>query len=347
MAVIVHASNFTVGPKGGYHNTSIRLSNGLVRNGHLVLNFSDRDVARASSIMGSRKFGRGAVNRMLRDYCRLNRPDLLLLGHADTIAPGTVAEIRDAIPGLRVLQWNIDPLFDDGNVRRIASKRGVVDATLVTTGIAALGPLRQGGHRVGFLPNPVDPSIERGENHRRADLPFDLFYACAFGHETRHVCGRDWTMDGLMSALLGEVPNVKARLCGLLGKPRLDGANYQDALESAGIGLNVSRRPDWPLYSSDRLAHLIGNGMAVLMERVTGYDAFFGDDEMLFFSSFEELVRQVRDTVADPARRQAVATAGHAKYHRYFNERTVARYVLDFAFERADARSYGWPEGLI
>lgn len=348
MAVIVHAGSFTIGAKGGFqHNVAIKLSNGLIRNGHLVLNFSDRDVARASSIMGSRKFGRGAVNRTLRDYCRINRPDLLLLGHADMIEAATVAQIRDAVPGLRVLQWNVDPLFDAGNMRRIKAKQGVVDATLVSTGIAALAPLRQGGRRVGFLPNPVDRSIEHADNQRREALAFDLFYACAFGHERRYVCGRDWTMDELMAALLRELPDVKARLAGLLGAPRLAGAAYQDALQSAAIGLNISRRPDWPLYSSDRLAQMIGNGMAILIERVTGYDAFFGEDEMLFFASFEELVRQVRDAVADPARRQAVAAAGYAKYQRYFNERTVAQYVLDFAFDRADPRSYGWPDGLI
>ena len=49
MAVIVHASSFTVGAKGAFqHNTAIKISNGLIRNGHLVLNFSQRDVARSS-----------------------------------------------------------------------------------------------------------------------------------------------------------------------------------------------------------------------------------------------------------------------------------------------------------
>jgi len=349
MAVIVHAASFTIGRKGGYqHSTSIKLSNGLIRNGHLVLNFSDRDVARASSIMGHSKFGRGNVNRTLFDYCRVHRPDLLLLGHADLIDAATITDIRNAVPGLRVVQWNVDPLFEPENVARIESKLSVVDATLVNTGPKALGPLRAGGRRVGFLPNAVDPSIERAENHLKPVLPFDLFYAC--GHPSRplrRVCGKEWDMDEFMATLLAELPDVRPLLAGLNGRPRLTGADYQTALESAALGLNISRRADSPLYSSARLAQMIGNGIAVLIERATGYDQLFGDDEMLFFSSLDELAARIRDVLAEPGRRQALAARGREKYLRLFNERVVARYLFDFAFDQADAAAYGWPSGLI
>jgi Glycosyl transferases group 1 len=349
MAVIVHAASFTIGTKGGFqHNTAIKLSNGLIRNGHLVLNFSDRDVARASSIMGHSKFGRATVNRTILDYCRLHRPDLLLLGHADLIDPATISDIRNAAPGIRVVQWNVDPLFEPENVARIEAKMSFVDATLVTTGPKALGLLRAGGRRVGFLPNPADPSIERGENHLKPVLPFDLFYAC--GHPSRplrRVCGKDWDMDEFMTALLAELPGVRPLLAGLHGRPRLAGADYQTALESAALGLNISRRGDSALYSSDRLAQMIANGMAVLIERATGYDRLFGDNEMLFFSSFDELVAKIRGAVAEPGRRQALAARGRDKYLRLFNERVVARYLFDFAFNEVDAPAYGWPPDLV
>jgi hypothetical protein len=346
MTVIVHASSFTVAAKGGnQHNTAIKLSNGLIRNGHLVLNFSERDVARANTLLGHRKFGRSRVNRTLLDYCRMHRPDLLLLGHADIVEPATVTEIRNAVPGVRVLQWYVDALFVPQHVPRFEAKADVVDATLISTGIAGLGPLRKDGRRVGFLPNPVDASIERGENHLRRDLPYDLFFAC--GDLIRNVCGEERHMNDFVAALLRDLPGVRPLLGGLLGRPHLRSAAYQQALESAAIGLNLSRRADWPLYSSARLAQMIGNGMAILIERSTGYDALFGEDEMLFFSSVAELTAQIRRAVADPSRRQAVAAAGYEKYQRLFNERTVARYVMDFAFDRADAASYGWPAGLI
>jgi hypothetical protein len=341
---IVQVGNFPFGLRPGFqHGVAVKLSNGLIRNGHLVLNFSDRDIARARAPFGSRKFGRQPANAALEAFCRHHRPDVLLLGHADMIMPATVARIRDALPGLRVAQWNVDPLFEPDNVRRIESKLGVVDVTFVSTAGAPMAALRAGGHRVAFLPNPADPSIERGRVDLAEHLDHDLFYAC--GHPSRPlrlICGREWDMEDFVRALAARLPRLRMLLGGLLGRPHLVGAAYQAALERCALGLNVSRRPDHPLYSSDRLAQLAGNGLVVLMERATGYDTIFSDDEMAFFASFDELVAQIERLLADPARRRAMAAAGRARYLALFNERAVAARLLDILFGREDQDWMPW-----
>ena len=341
---IVHVGYFPFGLKPGFqHGVAVKLSNGLIRNGNLVLNFSDRDIARARAPFGSRKLGVAPANAALLAFCRHHRPDVLLLGHADVIAPATIAAIRAALPGLRVAQWNVDPLFEPDNVRRIAGKQPVVDASFVSTAGAPMAALRAGGHCVAFLPNPVDLSIERG----RADLAdrpeYDLFYAC--GHPSRPrrtICGRDWDMEDFFRALKARLPELRLCLGGLFGAPHLAGAGYQAALEHCAIGLNISRRADHFLYSSDRLAQLAGNGLVVLMERATGYDSIFSDAEMAFFASFDELVGQLAQLVADPARRRAIAAAGRARYAALFNERAVAARLLDVLFGRLDQDAVPW-----
>ena len=96
---IVHVGSFPFGLRPGFqHGVPTKLSNGLIRNGHLVLNFSDRDVARARSIFGSRKFGRRAVNVALQDFCKHHRPNVLILSHADVIDSATIASIRADLP---------------------------------------------------------------------------------------------------------------------------------------------------------------------------------------------------------------------------------------------------------
>jgi len=255
-----------------------------------------------------------------------------------------VAELRRAIPAMRVLQWNVDPMFEPDNVNRLRGKLEVVDATLVSTAGEALAPLRRPGMALGFLPNPVDFSIESGKAHTYAALPFDLFYAC--GHPSsppRHLFGRDWNMDRFFAELRVLVPGVRACVAGIEGHPTIAGAPYQDALERSAAGLNASRRNDALLYSSDRLAHMAGNGQAVLIDRGTGYDTLFDDGQMVFFSTMEELARQVRRLIAEPALRQAIAQAGRARYHDLFNETVVARYVVDVAFGTHDATRYEWP----
>ncbi len=345
MVLVVHAANFGIRPKGAFQNNVERkLTDGLIRNGHQVIAFSDRDAAMAGSPFGAtRAGGLGYANRALRDLCLAIEPEVLILGQTDVIRPPTVADVRARLPAMRVLQWSVDALFEPGNMERLTRNLPVVDATLVTTAGDALAPLARPGKRVGFLPNPVDFSIERGENHLQADLPFDLFYACGNPADLRDVGGRAWKMDDFARALMQALPTLRPRWVGLMGQPTLGGAAYQRAVESTALGLNVSRRTGQLLYSSDRLAHLAGNGLAVLIERSSGYDRLFTDDEMAFFSTFDDLVGQIDRLVKDPARRMRLAAAGRARYHELFNEQRVAAYLLDVALGRPEPSAYPWP----
>jgi hypothetical protein len=346
MARILHVSNFSLRAKGAFlHKVEHKVTHGLIRNGHQVINFSDRDAARAGSMFNSVKGGgQKAANRALADFCREMAPDALFLGHSDVIEPETVADIRARRPGLKVLQWNVDPMFEPENVRRIESKLDVVDATLVSTAGEALAPLRRPGKLLGFLPNPVDFSVERGQCHEVRDLPYDLFYAC--GHPSRpprEVLGRDWDMNAFMRELAGRVQGLRALTPGIDGAPNLGGDAAQQAMEQAALGLNISRRDDVLLYTSDRMAQMCGNGQAILIARSTGYDGLFSDEEMVFFDSLDGLAERIRGLIAEPKRRMRIAAAGRARYHALFNEQIVAAYMLDVALGRIDPAAYSWP----
>ena len=169
---------------GFQHSVSVKLSNGLIRAGHLVLNFSDRDVARALSWFGSRKLGQPwyLANAALAAFCEHH---LTRFGCC-WVTPTSSCRIRSrryAPPCLGCASHNGTSIrcFEPDNIRRLNNKFGVVDATFVSTSGPAMRALRTGGHKVAFLPNPMDVSIERG---KRCDLmadrlEHDLFYACA------------------------------------------------------------------------------------------------------------------------------------------------------------------------
>jgi hypothetical protein len=341
---IVHVSGFPFGlRRAPHHSVELKLSNGLIRLGHLVLNFSDKDVARAKSLFGSRKYGVKPANRALLEFCRFHRPDVLLCGHADVILPETLAAIREAVPGVKIGQWNVDPLFEPDNIARFQTKLPVVDASFVTTAGAPLQVLRDGRWPISFMPNPTDQSIERGRCDLNPNLPFDLFYNVGNPvRPKRHICGQDYDMNDFMSELLARLPHIRPLLAGALGTPLVFGAAYQSALESAAIGLNFSRRPDHYLYSSDRIAQFAGNGMVVCIERATGYGDLFGEDEMVFFSSIDELVEKIARLSADITARMRLAEAGRAKYVAKFNERAVAGHLLAVLLGEAAPEEMNW-----
>ncbi len=344
MVRIVHASNFSRKAKGAFqHSVEHKISNGLIRNGHAVSNFSDRDVARAGTVLGHRAFGAGAANRAFRDFCRSVAPELIVLGHADIISAAMLSDLRSELPGARILQYNVDPLFETDNVATILSKIDVVDATLITSAGEALRPFHKPGRIVAFMPNPVDFSIECGRSHERRDLPYDLFYACGNENDPRYLCGRDWTSRDLIAHIGRSAPETRILSPGVRGQPQLAGGRYQRALESAAIGLNVSKRNDLFLYSSDRIAQLAGNGLATLVDRATGYERLLAEGEFVYFSTIDELMEKLSKLIGDPTYRQNVAAAGRARYHALFNEQAIAKYLVDVAFGSLDEGSTPWP----
>jgi len=219
-----------------------------------------------------------------------------------------------------------------------------VDATLISTAGPSLEQFRRPGHVVGFLPNPVDISIERGRVDLQPKTEFDVFYACGNpSRPKRVVCGEAWDMEDFITRLRGRLPGVSMTTPGMFGHRLLNGAAYQSGLLSAAIGLNISRRADDYLYSSDRIAHVMGNGLLAMIERSTGYDQLFSEDEMVFFSSFDELAEATQRFAGDPALRMRIAQAGRARYIELFNERRIAAYVVEAALGRANPADYPWP----
>ncbi len=194
------------------------------------------------------------------------------------------------------------------------------------------------------MPNPVDFSIESGRNHERRELPYDLFYACGNENDPRGLCGQDVTARELLALIERRAPGIRILSPGARGAPNIAGAKYQAALELAAVGLNLSRRNDVYLYSSDRLAHLTGNGLAVLMERSNGYEEFIPEGEFVYFASRRNDREAAPPGIGDTDSTASASQRRGGRATALFNEQTVAKYIVEVGvFGRFDpfARSLG------
>src|SRR5665213_3212524 len=146
------------------------------RAGHLVVEFSDRAVARGSGPLRLRGTGGGWANRRFLQCVDELRPDLILLHFADAITNASLAEARRLSPGVRIADINIDPIDTPKNQRRLALRKGVADALFVTAAEPALGGHAGPKGFAAFFPNPVDASVETGRAFDIAAPPFDLLF---------------------------------------------------------------------------------------------------------------------------------------------------------------------------
>ena len=105
---IIHITNFNERHNGRlFYNTGKRINNGLVRLGHSVLEFSDRDI-----LSNNRKLndlnGAKYLNSKLLSVVGNYSPDLIILGHADLIDIKTLKTIRKYYPQIKITQWFLD-----------------------------------------------------------------------------------------------------------------------------------------------------------------------------------------------------------------------------------------------
>ena len=75
-------------------------------------------------------------------------------------------------------------------------------------------------------------------------------------------------------------------------------------------------------------------------------ELFDEDKEMIFVDSAAAMRDAALALKRDDARRRRVAEAGHAKAHRAFNERVVARFIEEALFRKTFSQGYAWPTTL-
>jgi hypothetical protein len=339
---ILHVANRAEKKYGKlFYSFPYKINNGLVRNGHNVIWFSDRDISRALAPIKSQKLGKSACNKALIEFCRNFRPDIILFGHADIITAETIDRIRSEQGQIRVGQYNIDALFVPSNIKNIHSKADVVDMTFVTTDGNVLSRVAKGRSSAAFVPNPVDSSIEVHKNFESDRLPVDVFFA----GQISHLSASDDLRNSL-TRLPNDLPEMKIAI-----HHSIWGDDHQQALGQAKIGLSLSTVPaviseldkeTFFLYSSDRISQYMGNGMLTITDRIFEMQKLYGEGTLIEVRDYKELIEKILYFMQNTTSACNIAREGWRVAHQYFNEKLVVRYMVDALTGGSCSGGYKW-----
>ncbi|MEG9861587.1 MAG: glycosyltransferase [Parvularculales bacterium] len=319
---ILCAGNYDDRDQGRFFYSVIRkLTAGFNRTGHMVYPFSDRDIARASNIFHTRTLGVRQTNRKFLMACDHFKPDVIFLLHADIIKNETLREIRHKYPHVKIAYCSVDLPTQPSTRQKLHRFADVVDTLFLTSSGEDQRQFARPHNRVAFIPNPVDASCERYRAFENP-TPKAHVFAAMTGESTDP---RIKTAEDLRRAL----PDLSFSYWSFSGNPSLLGADYLEELSACRMGLNLSRSNDMPLYASDRIAQYTGNGLLTFTHGATGLQALYDDNEMVFFDDTEELIDKVRYYAENDSMARTIAARGHAKAHGVYNERIIARYILD------------------
>lgn len=334
---IVHAANLQL-DKDGAHlwNQDQKIHHGLIRSGHFAYPFSINDRARMLSPTGSKTFGKKKTNRALLETCRNVHPDLLLLGHAQYISADTLSEIRRLLPDIRIGLWYVDPLWDEQPIRHLRDRLDVLDAVFCSTAGPMLEDLATPTCAAGFIPSAVDPGIEchNACQTPAGDLSHDLIF---FGRDKGEPERRAF-LEGLRDRL----PDLRLGFFGCLDQAGVFGWEKEQVIVHSKMALNLSRRSDVPLYSSSRVAELMGNGILTLTPRGAGLEELYAEDQVAYFDGLDDATETIRRLAADDDSRIATARRGRERVHRDYDGAAIARFILQLTTRDPAWRDAPW-----
>tara|TARA_Y100000741_G_scaffold199422_1_gene151719 strand:- start:680 stop:2812 length:2133 start_codon:yes stop_codon:yes gene_type:complete len=335
---VLHVANFNEKHDGRLFFVSVahKLSNGLIRLGHSVLNYSDRYVMRISKTAFNFS-AQSKLNENLLNTIKNYNPDLLLLGHADLINNNTLLEAKKIIPNLKISQWFEDPLISKGpdyekNKKKVLDKITSIDSAFITTSPDVL-KFKVNKKKVHYLPIPVDSSIESLKIFEKTDYKNDVFFAMSHG-VNRGVLKSGKTDDReiFLNKLVQKNPNIVFDFYGLKGKQPVWANDFFNILPKSKMALNLSRGSPIKYYSSNRIASLIGNGIFTLIDKKTQLNDFFSKDELILYNNIDDLSKKIKFYSENDSLRKKIAKKGWKKYHSKFNSTVVAKYIVNKTF---------------
>jgi len=343
---ILHVTNFNERHDGRlFFNTGRRINNGLIRLGHSILEFSDRDIQKYyksyKDFSGSKN-----LNNKLKKTCYNFKPDVIIFGHADLVSPETLGELKDDYPNLKMSQWFLDPLNKNGpdyqrNKNRILDKSDFMEANFLTTSPDVLNFLSK-KTRNYFIPNPSDSSFETLKNYNK-NCNMDVFFALSHGvHRGTLKSGKYDDRASFVRKLIDKTKNVKFDVYGIDKVQPIWADHYFKTISNSKMGLNLSRGEPIKYYSSDRITQIIGNGLVTLIDEKTGYQDFFEKDEMVFYKNLNDLSEKISRISQDEKLRRKIGKNGRNKYLKYFNSTLVADFILNKTFDIKSKTKHIW-----
>ena len=311
-----------------------KFTNGFVRNGHDVLEISDRDYMKNNKSFSLIPNKNNFQNFLIESFKNYN-PDILFFGHTKNLNLETIDKLRSINKNLIISQWNEDPVmsgldYSKQNLSNINLYADFVDHNFITTHPSVIKN-KVNNSNFHFFFVPVDKNIERYDVYRLRPKN-DLFYAMSHGVNRANL--KQGTEDNrikFLDKLVKKIPKIKYDFYGFLNKQPIWGNDFNNALIDSKMGLNLSRGKPTKYYSSNRIASIMGNGLLTFVDKNVEMSDFFNQNEIVLYSNINDLSDKIKFYSTNEKLRKKIAKNGKKKYFKIFNEKRISKYLIDIS----------------
>jgi len=310
-----------------------KFTNGFIRNGHDVLEISDRDFVKQNRTFSLTNTETKFQQYLVETFKNYN-PDLLFFGHTKNIAINTISQFRTLNKNLIISQWNEDPImssldYSQTNMKNISNYANLVDHNFITTDPSVFLKQNKNIKNLHFFFVPVDQNIECFDVYK-LNPSRDIFYAMSHGvNRATLKKGKTDSRINFLNLLIKKIDNINYDFYGFENKEPIWGNNFYKALVGSKMGLNLSRGLPTKYYSSNRIASLMGNGLLTFIDRKTQMNDFFNNNEIIFYDNITDLSDKIKYYKKNEKSRIRIAKNGKKKYFKLFNELKTTKYIVD------------------
>ena len=310
-----------------------KFTNGFIRNGHDVIEISDRDYVRQNKTLSLINVKNKFHNYLLETFKNYN-PDLIIFGHSDHVTADILSDFRSINKNVIVSQWNEDPFLDDfkdksKNIDKLKKYIPLVDHSFITTNPSVINISTKQAQNIHYFITPVDKNIECFDIFK-LNPENDIFYAMS--HGVNRAILKEGKIDSrvtFLEKLIKKIGEIKYDFYGFGKQEPVWGNDFYKSLLNSKMALNLSRGNPKKHYSSNRIASLMGNGMLVFIDRKVDFNHFFSKKEIISYNSIDDLASKIKYYKKNDKLRKTIARNGKNKYFKLFNETKISKYIID------------------
>ncbi len=310
-----------------------KFTNGFIRNGHDVIEISDRDYVRQNKGINLLSF-RDKFHTYLIETFKNYNPDLVIFGHSENINQEILSDFRSINKKIIISQWNEDPLMKNlsdtsENVNKLKRFFPMVDHSFITTNPSVLKLSKKFTQYIHFFMTPVDKNIECFDVFKLKPEN-DVFYAMSHGVNRATLKeGKTDNRVTFLEKLIKKIDGVKYDFYGIGKQEPIWGNEFYKSLLNSKMALNLSRGEPTKHYSSNRIASLMGNGLLVFIDKKVKMSNFFNSSEIVSYDHIDDLAEKIKFYKENDKSRIKIAKRGKEKYFKLFNEVKISKYIID------------------
>jgi glycosyltransferase involved in cell wall biosynthesis len=331
---IFHISQFDERNDFRLFNISVasKISKGLLRNGHDVINFSYRNYQK--KILNKNEIINEKTLSIVDNY----RPDLIIFGHNNLISRSNLENIKNKYKS-KIILWYEDALGEKGNgpnwrqnLQLIEKNNDLIDNYFTTTHPDEI-KTKINKKKMNFLPIPVDENIENLEIYNLKNRYKDLFFALSHGVNFGKLKkGKFDEREIFFKKLIKNYPNINFNILGISGEEPKWNYQFMDELSKCKMALNLSRGKPIKYTSSNRIASLVGNGIYTFIDKKTKFTDFFDENEVGSYKSIDDLGDKIENLLSSENKINKYARNGKKKYFKLFNNVKISKEMIDKVF---------------